>query len=51
MSTIGLSPVTVMVSSTAPTRISALMFDVKFGDTSTASRLTVLNPGSANVTL
>ena len=31
MSTIGLSPVTVIVSSTAPTRSSASMFDVKFG--------------------
>ena len=49
MSTIGLSPVTVMVSSTAPTRISASMFEVKLGDTSMPSRFTVLNPGNVNV--
>jgi hypothetical protein len=51
MSTIGLSPVTVMVSSTAPTRMSASMFEVKLGDTSIPSRLTVLNPGSVKLTL
>ena len=45
-STIGLSPVTVMVSSIEPTRISALIAEVKFTDTSTASRLTVAKPGS-----
>ena len=36
MSTIGLSPVTVMVSSTAPTRSSASMLAVKLADTSHA---------------
>ena len=48
-STIGLSPVTVIVSSTAPTRSSALMGVVRFTDTSTPSRLTVANPGNENV--
>ena len=50
MSTIGLSPVTVIVSSTLPTFISASTVEVKFTDTSRASRLTVLKPGSENVT-
>jgi hypothetical protein len=51
MSTIGLSPVTVIVSCTAPTFSSASMFDVKLGDTSTPSRFTLLKPVSENVTL
>ena len=51
MSTIGLSPVTVIVSWTAPTRSSPSTFDVKLGDTSTPSRLTVLNPVRLNVTV
>jgi hypothetical protein len=41
----------VMVSSMAPTRISALIVDVKFSDTSTASRLVVENPVSVKVTV
>ena len=45
MSTIGLSPVTVMVSSTAPTRISASMFDVKFGRHLDAFALDRAEPG------
>ena len=51
MSTIGLSPVTVTVSSTAPTRSSASMVAVKSADTSTPSRRTVLKPGSVKVTV
>ena len=46
MSTIGLSPVTVMVSSTLPTFNSASTVEVKLIETSRASRLTVLKPGS-----
>jgi hypothetical protein len=50
-STMGLSPVTVMVSSTAPTRMSASTFDVKFTDTWSPSRFTVEKPGSVKLTV
>ena len=49
-STIGDSAATVMVSSIAPTFMSALMVAVKSDVSSTLSRLTVLKPGSVNVT-
>ena len=49
-STIGVSPVTVMVSSTAPTLRSALTVAVNEPVSSMPSRLTVLNPVSVNVT-
>ncbi len=48
-STIGDSPATVTVSSTAPTLRSALIVAVKFDCSSTASFFTVANPGSENV--
>jgi hypothetical protein len=51
VSTIGDSPVTVMVSSSVPTRMSALMTAVKSEVSSMPSRLTTPNPGSVNVTL
>ena len=51
VSTIGDSPVTVIVSSTAPTFISALTVAVKFEVSSMPSRDTVANPGSVNVTV
>ena len=50
-STTGDSPVTVIVSSTAPTRISALTDAVNVPVSSTPSRRTVLNPGSVMVTV
>ena len=50
MSTIGDSPVTVIVSSSAPTRISAFTADVKLARLATPSRLTVEKPGSEKVT-
>ena len=50
VSTIGVSPVTVMVSASVPTFISALIDAVNEPLSSTASRLTVLNPVRANVT-
>src|SRR5207249_8590996 len=50
-STIGASPVTVTVSATAPTRKSAFTVAVNDPCSSMPSRLSVLNPGSANVTL
>ena len=50
-STIGVSPVTVIVSDTAPTFKSAFTDAVKFAVTSIPSRFTPLNPGSVNVTL
>ncbi len=50
-STIGDSPVTVMVSSTAPTRRSVSTVAVKVPVNWMPSRLTVLNPGSVNVTV
>ena len=48
-STIGDSPVTVMVSVSAPTRRSALIVAVKDPSRVTPSRLTVVNPGSVKV--
>ena len=50
-STTGDSAVTVIVSSTAPTFSSALTGAVKSDVSSMRSRLTVLNPGSVNVTV
>ena len=49
-STIGDSPVTVIVSWTAPTRRSALTVAVIRPVSSMPSRLTLENPGSVNVT-
>ena len=49
-STMGDSPVTVMVSSSAPTRISVLTVAVNDDVSSMPSRLLVLKPGSVNVT-
>src|SRR6478735_5674841 len=51
MSTTGVSPVTVTDSSTAPTRKSAFTVAVNDPASSMPSRLSALNPGSANVTL
>jgi hypothetical protein len=50
MSTTGASPVTVTVSSTEPTRISASTATVAEPLNVTPSRLTVLNPGSEKLT-
>ena len=49
-STIGVSPVTVMVSSSAPTFSSPLTVATKLPDSSMPSRLTLLKPGRENVT-
>ena len=49
-STTGDAPVTLIVSSSAPTFISPLMVAVKLVGSSTASRLKVLKPGSEKVT-
>ena len=49
-STIGDSPLTVIVSSRAPTRSSAFTCAAIEPDSSIPSRLTVLNPVSVNVT-
>ena len=49
-STTGVSPVTVIVSSRAPTFKSALMVAAKEPVNSTPSRLTVVNPGNVNST-
>src|SRR5665213_21797 len=49
-STMGVSPVTVMVSATAPTRMSALTLDVTNPESSTPSRFDVLKPDSVKVT-
>ena len=49
-STIGDSPVTVTVSSIAPTRMSAFTGAVKFASSTTPSRFTVLNPWRVKVT-
>ncbi len=49
-STIGASPVTVIVSSWAPTRISTLIVAVKSPAIVMPSRFTVLKPGSVKVT-
>ena len=51
VSTTGLAPDTVMVSSSAPTRMSAFTVAVNPVVSSTPSRLTVLNPASVNVTV
>ncbi len=48
-STTGVSPVTVIVSSSPPTRISIGMVSVCEPVNSILSRTTVLKPGSANV--
>ena len=50
VSTIGDSPVTVMVSWSVPTFISALTCAVKSDVSSMASRLTMPKPGSVKVT-
>jgi hypothetical protein len=50
-STVAAAPVTVMVSSTAPTCMSAFTVAVNDPVSSIPSRLTVLNPGSVNVTV
>jgi len=50
-STTGVWPLTVIVSSRAPTFISASIFAVKSPESSRPSRLNVLNPASVNVTL
>jgi hypothetical protein len=49
-STIGVSPVTVIVSSSAPTFRSPLTVATKFPVSSIPSRFTELKPGSENVT-
>jgi hypothetical protein len=49
-STVGASPVTVMVSSSAPIRISASTTEAPEPLSATPSRLTVLKPRSVNVT-
>ncbi len=51
VSTMGLAPETVTVSSSAPTRRSALTVAVNVAGSSIPSRLTVENPGSVNVTV
>src|SRR6478672_11067555 len=51
VSTTGLAPETVTVSSSVPTRSSGLMVATKVAGSSTFSRLTVANPGSVNVTV
>ena len=51
VSTMGVSPVTVIVSARLPTRSSALTLAVNDPVSSIPSRLTVLNPVSANVTV
>ncbi len=48
-STTGVSPVTVIVSCTPPTRMSALMVVTATPLTSMPSRLTVVKPGKVNV--
>ena len=49
-STMGDSPVTVIVSSTAPTLSSASTVATNVPDNSMPSRFTALNPGSVKVT-
>ena len=51
VSTIGVSPVTVIVSASAPTFRSALTVAVNEPVSSMPSRLTVLKPVSVNVTV
>ena len=50
-STTGASPVTVIVSSSEPTRSSPSTVTMPEPLTVTPSRLTVLNPGSVKVTM
>src|SRR2546428_13771374 len=50
-STTGLTPVTVTVSATDPTRISTLIGPVKSASSTTPSRTPVLNPTSVKVTV
>ena len=50
-STTGDSPVTVIVSSSEPTRRSAFTLTVAEPESSTPSRATVLNPVSVNFTV
>src|SRR6266545_345909 len=50
-STIGVSPLTVIVSSSAPTRISTFTVATNVPVSSMPSRLAVANPGSVNVTV
>ena len=50
-STTGVSPVTVIVSWTEPTFISALTGATKLASSTMPSRATVLNPGSVKVTV
>ena len=51
MSTIGVAPETVIVSSSAPTCMSAFTFAVNPVVSSMPSRLTALKPASVNVTV
>ena len=51
VSTMGLAPETVTVSSSAPTRRSALTVAVNAAGRSIPSRLTVAKPGRVNVTV
>jgi hypothetical protein len=51
VSTIGDSPVTVSVSSSAPTLRSTLIVAVKSDVSSMPSRITVVKPGSSNLTV
>ena len=50
-STIGLSPVTVTVSSSVPTRMSAFTVETKSAGNSSCSRLNVLKPARVKVTV
>ena len=50
-STTGVSPVTVIVSCRAPTRISIGIVSVAVPPSSMPSRLTVVKPGSVNVSV
>jgi hypothetical protein len=50
-STIGDWPLTVMVSVSAPTRMSTLIVAVKDPSSAMSSRLTVLKPANENVTV
>jgi hypothetical protein len=49
-STTGVAPLTVIVSCTPPTRISAFTVVTPPPESSSAGRCTVANPGSVNVT-
>ena len=51
VSTSGVCPLTVMVSSSDPTRRSALTFAVNPAESSMPSRITVVKPGSVKVTV